>query len=469
MLIRGDEHRSAIIAQDGSSISYGGITELSKQFASLNLPHSTVLVIADNSLSSLSTIVALIEAQAVPILFNAKSEDGVLIQIIEKYNVEYVFGLSSQVHRLGEMHIVHESNSGYGLFSTKVPRELVQPNPALAILLTTSGSTGSPKLVRISKSNLITNADAIVEYLGITEHERPLLHLPVSYTYGLSILTSHLRVGATVFCTDESIVSRPFWEFVKQSRCTSIPGVPFTYSMLKQMRFTQMGLSDVRTLTQAGGKLSGELQKEFAEWALEKNARFVVMYGQTEATARMSYVPADRALEKIGSIGIPIAQGQFQLLDEKNREVTEPHVVANLIYRGPNVAMGYAFSDLDLVRGDDFNGYLNTGDLAYRDEENYFYLVGRSDRHIKVYGFRINLDDVERIVSSMNVQCACVGKEDQVTIFLYGESNPNENDIRRKVSQLLNLNIKAFSVKTLLTVPLNINGKIDYRKLLEFI
>jgi acyl-coenzyme A synthetase/AMP-(fatty) acid ligase len=230
----------------------------------------------------------------------------------------------------------------------------------------------------------------------------------------------------------------------------------------------QMDLPDLKTLTQAGGKLSADLQRELGVWALENDARFVIMYGQTEATARMSYLPPDRILDKPGSIGIPISEGLFELVDDDNSEVSSPNVDANLIYKGPNVAMGYALNDFDLTLGDEFKGRLATGDVAYRDEENFYYLVGRSDRHVKVFGYRINLDDVERIASELTAHVACVGREDLVTVFVFGEKTYTDKDIKNHVSRALNLNASGFSVKILDQPPLTMNSKIDYRKLMEF-
>ena len=469
MLTTGESNRIAIVSDNGASITYGGIEKLSDTFAAFNLGKSLVLVITDNSLSSVSSIVSFIELGSIPVLFNTKSENTTLIEILKTYNIPYVFGPIERVQSLGFANLVYSDENGYGLFAIETTRDLVVPDSSLAVLLTTSGSTGNPKLVRISAKNLITNADAIVNYLNLTDSERPLLHLPVSYTYGFSILTSHLRVGATIFCTDESIISRKFWSYLKQSGCTSLPGVPFTYSMLKKLHFEQMDLPELRTLTQAGGKLSPELQREFGEWALQNNRQFCVMYGQTEATARMSYLPPSRVLEKIGSVGIPIPGGSFQIVDDEGKIVTSVKTVGNLIYEGPNVALGYAMNDTDLASDDTFNGRLDTGDLAYRDDDDFFYLAGRKDRYVKMYGNRVNLDDIEKLVSRFHGQAACLGREDLITIFLFDDPGLDATKIKQSLTQATNINSKGFRVVVLDEVPLNFNGKLDYRKLAEVI
>lgn len=467
MFVRGEKNKLAIVSSDGQNITYGGLDDLIKAYVKLNLQNRVVLVVADNSLSVVSSIVALIELGAIPVLFNCKSDDETLLRLIDTYNIPFLYGQANRFSSWSQATLVSSDIAGYGFFAFELGRASIIPSASLGVLLTTSGSTGSPKLVRISKLNLIANADAIAKYLSLTSAERPILHLPISYTYGLSVLTSHLFVGATIYCTDESIIGRRFWEFVKESECTSIPGVPYTYAMLKKLRFTQMDLPCLTTLTQAGGRLNAELQMEFGQWALENNKRFFVMYGQTEATARMSFLPPSRVLEKIGSIGIPIPGGSFELIDEDGAQIETANTVGQLIYQGPNVAMGYAFQESDLALPDAFNGKLMTGDLAYKDEDDYFFLVGRKDRYIKMYGNRVNLDDIEQMVLDFDVQAACVGQEDLITVFLFGDHLPTDMEIKKHLQQFTNFNTSSFRIANLDQAPLNLNGKLDYRKLVE--
>jgi acyl-CoA synthetase (AMP-forming)/AMP-acid ligase II len=250
-------------------------------------------------------------------------------------------------------------------------------HPDLALLLTTSGSTGSPKLVRISYQNLMCNSNSIVEYLKINEKERPITTLPMNYSYGLSIINSHLVAGSTILLTSKSIDEKEFWDFLKNERATSISGVPYTYEMLKRLKFLRMTFPYLNTLTQAGGKLNADLNFEFAKFCEQTNKRFFIMYGQTEATARMSYLPPEYTISKIGSMGIPIPGGQFILTDEKGKELEGDNVVGELVYKGRNVSMGYAITCEDLAKGDENNGILKTGDLAKRDKDNFYYIVGR--------------------------------------------------------------------------------------------
>ena len=326
----------------------------------------------------------------------------------------------------------------------------------LALCLTTSGSTGSPKLVRLTKRNIISNAESIAEYLHIDAHERPITMLPMYYSYGLSIINSHLIKGATILLTDKTYAQREFWNFLREQQATSMSGVPYTWEMLRRLRFFRMDLPSVKTMTQAGGKLNAEVAKEFIDNAAASGKRFIVMYGQTEATARMSYLPWDAAQEKYASIGVAIPGGEFSLAED-----------GELIYRGPNVSMGYAECAKDLSKGDENHGVLHTGDMARVDEDGFYYITGRKKRFVKIWGNRCNLDAVEQIVKQVTSTCAVVGVDDQITVFVTKEGL--EKDIKDLLATKTGLNSKAFAVRVIDTIPVKDSGKLDYQTLQSWI
>jgi acyl-coenzyme A synthetase/AMP-(fatty) acid ligase len=338
-------------------------------------------------------------------------------------------------------------------------------HPDLALCLTTSGSTGSPKLVRQSYVNLTSNAESIATYLKLDASERPITTLPMHYTYGLSIIHSHVAVGATILLTEKSMMQKEFWAFLKEMEATSFGGVPYHYEMLERLRFFQMDLPSLRTMTQAGGKLSQELHRAYAKFAKEHHKRFVVMYGQCEATARMAYLPVDKSCEKCGSVGVAIPGGRFSLKDAKGQEIEEANVTGELIYRGKNVAMGYAKCAKDLEKGDEWNGILQTGDMARRDEDGFYYIVGRKKRFLKVYGNRVNLDEVEMLLKQKfhPLDCACAGVDDQIYIFLTDDTL--QQQVRSYASQMTHLNRNAFAVRRIDEIPKNDAGKVLYAQL----
>ena len=289
----------------------------------------------------------------------------------------------------------------------------------------------------------------------------------MNYTYGISIINSHLLVGATVLVTDKSIVQKEFWRFFREAGATSFGGVPYTYEMLERMRFMRMELPTLTTMTQAGGKLTPELHEKFAQYAMENGKRFVVMYGQCEATARMGYLPPEKAAEKKGSMGIAIPGGRFHLIDGDGTEITEPFATGELVYEGKNVTLGYAECGEDLIKGDERHGVLQTGDMAQFDEDGYYYIVGRKKRFLKIYGNRVNLDEVERLVKGrFETEVASAGVDDHLYLFLTAE--PMKEAVRHYVAEKTGLNPMAFHVMAVEEIPKNDAGKIQYRELEKY-
>jgi acyl-coenzyme A synthetase/AMP-(fatty) acid ligase len=340
------------------------------------------------------------------------------------------------------------------------PAEL---HPDLALLMTTSGSTGSPKFVRQSYRNIDVNARAIAEYLGIDGDDRPITTLPMNYVYGLSVLNSHLVRGASIVVTGRSLAEKPFWELLRDRRATSMAGVPYTYELMKRLRVGQMDLPSLDVLTQAGGKLNPVLVEEFARVSRDKGIRFFVMYGAAEATARMSYLPADRALEKTGSIGIAIPGGQFWIEDEHGAVVETTGHTGELVYRGENVAMGYATRREDLALGDERGGVLRTGDLARRDEDGFYYVVGRRSRFVKLFGNRVSLEDVEHLVRAEGIDCACTGDEDVLRIFITDAAR--REFVVGLVQERTGIHRSAYRVNVIDRIPRNETGKVTYAAL----
>jgi acyl-coenzyme A synthetase/AMP-(fatty) acid ligase len=352
----------------------------------------------------------------------------------------------------------------YSLLKTDYNSEF-ELNGELALLLTTSGSTGSPKLVRQSYNNIKANTESIVEFLKINETEITITTLPMSYTYGLSVINSHLYAGATIVLTEKTLMHKEFWQQFKINGVTSFAGVPYIYEMLAKLRFFGMKLPSLNIMTQAGGKLSFELHKKFAEWSENNNKKFIVMYGQTEATARMSYLPHQKSLQKCGSIGIAIPGGKFYLVDSEGNKITSDETVGELVYEGDNVALGYAESGLDLGKSDEMNKRLFTGDLAKFDKDGYYYIVGRKKRFLKIFGNRINLDETEELIknSFSGIQCICGGIDDLMYIFVTDDSKKEK--ILKFIAEKTGLNQTAFRIKTIEQIPKNESGKTLYSEL----
>jgi acyl-CoA synthetase (AMP-forming)/AMP-acid ligase II len=331
----------------------------------------------------------------------------------------------------------------------------------LALLLTTSGSTGSPKLVRLSMRNLESNAVAIGEYLGLGPDERAIQSLPSHYSYGLSVLHSHLAAGGSLVLAADSFLRREFWAIVDQEHCTSFAGVPYMYETLQRLRFDPARHPSLRTLTQAGGALRPDLISAFHGLCTAAGAPFFVMYGQTEATARIAYVPPARLGEKIGAIGIAIPGGALSLAPVDGMPGAE-----ELVYSGPNVMMGYAETRQDLSLGDVQKGVLRTGDLGRVDADGYFSVTGRLARFAKLFGSRISLEDVEReMEASFPVRSAALDGGDRILLYIEPAATVAAEVLAAHAARFLGVPPGSIDVRIAASLPLTASGKKNYRAL----
>lgn len=325
----------------------------------------------------------------------------------------------------------------------------------LALLMSTSGSTGSPKLVRLSRVNLISNAAAIADYLDIRETDRAATTLPLSYCYGLSVVHSHLLRGAGLILTGRSVVDDRFWDLFRRHRGTSLAGVPHTFDLLDRIGFDAMELPDLRYLTQAGGRMPPEQVSRWAAHARERGRKFFVMYGATEATARMAYLPPELALSHPGCIGRPIPGGVLSI--DSNDDW--PAGTGELVYRGPNVMMGYAQRPGDLALGATVDE-LRTGDIARRGPDGLYEIVGRSSRFVKLYGLRIDLQRLEAALRSHDTAALCAEDEDSIAVAATTPRSARE--LQQLTAAAAGVPVTAVRAVVVTELPRLTSGKPDY-------
>ncbi|MFE5908065.1 AMP-binding protein [Streptomyces wedmorensis] len=335
-------------------------------------------------------------------------------------------------------------------------------HPDLALLLSTSGSTGSPKLVRLSYENLQANAESIADYLGIRDTDRAATTLPMHYCYGLSVVHSHLLRGAGLVVTELSVADACFWDLFRTARGTALAGVPYTFDLLDRVGFAEMELPHLRYVTQAGGRLAPERVSHYAELGKRRGWDLFVMYGQTEATARMAYLPPELATAHPGAIGVPVPGGSFAL-EAVDETVMEGEDVGELVYSGPNVMLGYAHTPDDLALGRTVDT-LRTGDLARRTDEGLYEIVGRRSRFLKILGLRIDPQQVEALLEQRHgLSVLAAGDDDGLTLAVVGEPGWDERRIRRRVADEFGLPTRAIRVHLLPELPRLPTGKPDYQ------
>ncbi len=454
-----DQNKIAIIDSEGNQCSYGQILEFASQFYAVIHKRTLIFILNDNSAGAAIGYLGAVSSHVVPLMLGASMDKELMERLIAIYQPEYIWKPAymadqreSVLFKKYQYILVSAGSKGYPLYNE------------LSLLLTTSGSTGSPKLVRHSYANLEAQAKNISTFFDLDGTERPILDLPINYTYGLSVMNSHLYSGAAVLLTSMNVLDPRYWTFLKEQEATTFTNVPYSYEILKKLRVFQMDIPHLKTFTQGGGKLSEKLHQEFAEYAQKTGRKFIVTYGQTEGSARMAYLPAEYAVEKCGSIGKAIPNGRLYIVDERGKEITEPDVIGEMVYQGPNVTLGYAETGADLALGDEKHGILYTGDMAKKDADGFFYIAGRKKRFLKLCGYRIGLDECENMIkTAFDTECACVGNDECMKIYVTIQGEHEK--IRQYISNKLTINSSVFQICYINKIPRNEAGKILYNQL----
>lgn len=448
-----------------------GVGEIRERAASLGqTPRGLVFLMVDGSLDVAIWFHALLEARRPVALIDSANEWETVAELFERYRPDMVIdpGLTHLSDLLATPIGMGGQVESPGVWTCTVPGP--EPHPDLAVLLTTSGSTGSPKLVRLSAANIRANARQIVSSLGIRADDRGATLLPLFYSFGMSILTSHALASSTVVVTSGSVLDPPFWAQVEEHGVTFLPGVPTTYAWLKRLGFASRELPRLRALIQAGGRLSPELISYFHDVMTARGGQFFVMYGQTEASPRISCLPSDRLPEKLGSVGPALEGGTLRIAREDGTEA-DALEVGEVYYQGPNVMMGYAETRDDLALGDTHGGELATGDLGYLDAEGFLYLTGRSKRICKLAGSRVSLDDIEamaaRLWGGAGQVAAVAADDDGVSLFVTHIGEEESAALRLDLARHLRVPPKLIGLDAIDSIPLLPTGKRDYQALVR--
>lgn len=455
--------RLVAIDSSGHRVTYGELVEFCNDFTDIIPNRVPVLVLCRNDVQTFKIYMACMANRIVPLMISETTDANAISEFIKKYHFSHVFGYVDVMGRYDFLgNIRNLTDDGYCYCATEL--DIFPMYDELSLLLTTSGSTGSPKLVRHSYHNLTEQAKNISTFFETTENDRPMVDLPICYTMGLSIINSHIYKGATVLLSTKSIISKDFWKFFVDEEATCFTGVPYSFELLKRVKLESMDLHALNIMTQGGGKLNKDLQVKFANYISSKDGRYIATYGQTEGSARMAYLPAEYAVSKVGSIGKAIPNGKLYLLDENNSVIATPNTEGEMVYEGPNVTLGYAESGEDLIKGDERHGILRTGDLAYFDEDGFFYISGRMKRFLKLFGYRVNLDDCESLVrKEFGIGCACVGDDSRLVICIDKEGI--EADVKSYIVHKTGLYATSVEVVYIGELPRSDAGKILYSEI----
>lgn len=451
-------NKVAALDDEGNQITFGDLVDFSEKFKAKIHPRSLVFHFCENTVASLAFYLASIESNAIPLLLSAHTNEELVKKLINQYHPNYLIVPDEELFSyVGEVKLKF---MGYNLIEISTIYHKFFNE--LALLLSTSGSTGSPKLVRHSYKNLESSAANIAKFFNIEYTDRAFVFLPMFYTMGLSIIHSYLKVGASVLLTKSSMTDAVFWNQLKNGGVTSLTGVPYSFEILKKMRFFRMKFPTLKIITQGGGKMSDDLYEDCLNYASENNISFIPTYGQTEGTARMAYLDSEFSSIKKGSIGKSIPNGLLSIIDELGNETFEGEAVGEMVYRGENVTLGYANSIEDFSLGDERKGVLYTGDIVRRDKDGFYYIIGRKSRFLKLYGIRVALDEVEKmIVDEFNLECICGGNDEKMIVMVTKQID--EIVLTNFIVNKTGLNHKSLNIKFVEEIPRNEFGKVIFK------
>ncbi len=421
-----------------------------------------ILIICENKIEILFYYITFQLLRSLIVLIDYKTSNDEINKIIKKYKPNLLLTSSTRIKLLNlkykEKVDVQNEFCIFRLNSDFI----LNINKKISILIPTSGSMGSSKFVMLSYENLIDNLKKISNYLNINQKHKTICNMPISYSYMISVIHSHIYSGASIFMTNKSIISRDFWKEFKQYNICSFNAVPYAYEIINKLKIKNLFNSHVKYLTQAGGHLNKEIKMNFINNCMKKKIKFYCMYGLTEASPRISYLNPKFLSTKIDSIGKPLRGYKIKIYDNSNQLIKKPNKVGKLFLRGKNIFLGYANSKKDFTKKIKLKLELETGDLGYKDNEGFYYLTARKKRIAKIFGYRIDLSFLEKKMLENGYIIYC--KEAKEKLKISFNRKYDKNDLIYSLTKFTNIDQSGFKLNFMKKLPLNKNYKIDRTK-----
>lgn len=458
--------KPALIDDSEVFVTFDELQSFREDLEKLIPARSIVFVLSRNTSGSMASYVALIDINIVPAMFGADTPRDMMDELIDSYHPGYIWLPDDMVEGYGQYQSVY-SRFGYTLLKTELTPFPIHKD--VALLLTTSGSTGSPKLVRLSYENVEGFELIIKGYNPDYEENHHISTMPIYHNYDLLGLSRMLIYGWYCCITTKSIISPDFWKFFRKYKANSFGSVPFNYQILERIKFRKMEDLGVIYTTEAGGSLSLDLTKKYDDWHKEHGSDFNIIYGATEAPGGVMVLWGDDIGTHLGSIGKPVPPGTAWLEDDDGNVIDQPNVSGEIVYRGPIVCMGYATSGADLIKEDEYKGLLHTGDIAYRDEDGFYYIVGRKARFLKLLGERVSMDETEqRILTQFpDMEVACFGVDNDMKVYITKDDPELDKALTLYLVGTLNISPTLFKIYHTDALPRLANGKTNYTALSE--
>jgi len=431
--------RIALLEPNIKEYTYSEVLSKIKKLNNLFESNSVILLIASNTIASIIGYLSFCckIKKCTTILIDDTFKESSIKNIIKSYKPNYLFYPENYIKSIN-IDLSHiKSFENYKLSKTFFNKNK-KINKNNFLLISTSGTTGSVKFVRLSRKNIIENSKSIIKNLKIKKSHTTITTMPMGYSYGLSILNTHLLSGAKIIVNKRNIFNKNFWQIINNFKVSSFGGVPLFFEYLKKLKFENFNLKNIIYITQAGGKLEDNVASYFINICKEKKYKFFCMYGQAEASPRISSIEISKYPKKINSIGKSLDGIIMKLLDKKKNFIKKSYKIGEIIIKGPNVSLGYAKTFKDLFYGNINKGQIRTGDLGYFDNQGFFYLTGRIKRISKIFGFRVNLDEIEAFLKKNNIITKCIPNNKKLKITII--KNYDQSKIQNMISKEYNIN-----------------------------
>ena len=450
--------RVAIVSERGQKYCYKDLADISLSRLSKLESKSVCLLLCNLSANAIIYYIGVIRKRITTILVDANLDQQKIEKIISQFSPNYIISpVTSSIMR-GEFEIIDRLED-FIIYQNK-SENFDSSLQDTSLCLTTSGSTGSAKFVKLSLGNIASNTESIIRAVGINQNQITITTMPMNYSYGLSVINTSLEAGGMLIVNTSQVTSKEFWHKITEYKVDTLSGVPYIYEQLSRLSPEFLNKTKVRKFTQAGGKLSKPVREHFKEIVRETGVSFYVMYGQTEATARMAVLPPEDFNDFENAIGFAIPGGNLTVCNESGARIETPGTIGEICFEGPNVFQGYATNRTDLIENQPKTPILKSGDLGYFDGEGRFYITGRLKRIAKLLGNRIDLEEVEHYLLEQGVETICVEHQDRLRVVSTLAEIPAE--IQSCLLEYLRISPSLVTFKSISNIPRLPSGKVDY-------
>lgn len=453
---------TALICEDGNKVKYSELIKKSKKLSKYFYKKKKLaIIVSENSLEFIISYVSCIRSNLTIMLVNSDISNNELVILLNKYKASLV--LSSKEFDLSEK-IIFNSYKQDKINIYKIQKENNNiKNKELSLLLPTSGSTGESKFVKLTNLNLITNTRDISVALSIKKKDRTITTLRPNYSYGISVINTHLFIGASIILNKYNLFNKNFWTKVFKYKPNNFNVVPYLVEILKKINFKKLNRIKLKYITQAGGALDDELKLSLVKYTRKNKIKLYFMYGQTEASPRISILPPQYTYKYYKSVGFPIGQNKV-FIKKKNSNKLLKQGDGEIVCKGKNIFIGYAKNYISLNKIKKIK-ILKTGDYGKIDNYGLIYIIGRNKRLSKIFGTRFNLDQLDNFLKKMlNIKAVSSVLDNKLFINIVNEKKIKKYLIISNIQKIINIPTNYINIKFVKNFIRNADGKLLYKK-----